>query len=151
VNRILLYFAYVAGDTMPEPWHTWLPWLYLALIAAGFVAWRRTNRLGGLLLLLGTVTPILAAWELARVQPQFHQRYTTLATGPLLLLAANGFFLFDPVGAAGRRKPFATWAAAALLAGVIGANFLALHQLYTNSDVQKLDYRAGPRLKRASR
>jgi hypothetical protein len=169
-DQIPLYFltAYVAGDTMPAPWHTWLPWLYLALIVAGTVAWWRTNRLGGLLLLLNAAVPLAAAWALARIQPQFHERYTMLATGPLLLLAANGFSLFDPIfwasksrpdkgpgpfrlrldrhghAVAGteRHGPFVALVGAAALAGVVGANCLALYELYYNGDVQKPDYRA---------
>lgn len=152
-DRIPLYFltAYVAGDTMPEPWHTWLPWLYLVLIIAGTVAWWRTNRLGGLLLILSAAMPVAVAWGMAWIKPQFHERYTMLVTGPLILLAANGLTLFDP--AFWRRKQpsrngswplrrLSALMAAVVLVGVIAANLLALDQLYHNDAIQKPDYRA---------
>jgi 4-amino-4-deoxy-L-arabinose transferase-like glycosyltransferase len=170
IAQIPLYFltAYVAGDTMPAPWHTWLPWLYLALIVAGTVAWWRANRLGGLLLLLMVVVPVAVVWAVPLIKPQFHERYTMLVTGPLVLLAANGFSVFDPtfwagksrpenepsqprarsawqgraVAGTGRHSPFLIWLAAGVLAGVIGANGLALYHLYDDSAVQKPDYRA---------
>ena len=169
VQQVPWYFltAYVAGDTMPAPWHTWLPWLYLVLIMAGAVAWWRANRLSGLLLLFNAALPFAAAWTLALIEPQFHERYTMLATAPLMLLAANGFSLFDPMfwarksrsentsrpprmriawrdpAVAGTRRhtPFLIWVAASVLAGMVGANGLALYRLYYDINVQKADYR----------
>ncbi len=89
------FAAYTAGDTMPAPWHAWLPWLYAVLLLAGIVAWWRRSREAALLLICAAGVPIAAAWVLAFSQPQFHERYTMLATAPLLLLAGGGFALFD--------------------------------------------------------
>jgi hypothetical protein len=132
--------AYTAGDTMPEPLHRWLPWVYLALAIMGLVTWGRARRLGGLLLALSAAVPILGALALALRQPDYHERYTLMASAPIIILAAAG--LFPPRQRERSLGDLGPILGALALGGLIAANALALHRLYSDAGLHKPDYRA---------
>ncbi len=142
--------AYTAGDAMPPSLRAWIPWVYLALAALGGWAWSRRSRLGGWLLLTATLVPLAAALAIALVTRDFyHERYGCMLSIPLAVLAAGGFAALQPqfaslgrlqrtlAGSIGSR-----WVAGLLLAGLLGANLLALHRLYTDTTLHKADFRA---------
>jgi uncharacterized membrane protein len=132
--------AYVVGDAMPELLHRWLPWVYLALAIFGLITWARTRRLGGLLLALSAALPIAGALALALRQPDSHERYTLIASAPIIMLAAAGLF---PARERRFSESSVSVAIGALaLAGLVAANGFALHRLYTDADLHKPDYRA---------
>jgi hypothetical protein len=133
------FVAYVAGDPMPALWRDWLPWVYLVLALIGLLAWPRERRLGALLLALCAVLPIGAALALALRQPDYHERYTIMASTPVVLLAAAGVAL---KGKGWPKPPLQEFVRAGVLAVLIAANGLALAQLYNDAGLHKPDYRA---------
>ncbi len=137
--------AYTVGDAMPEPLHWWLPWVYLALAVLGLIAWGRTRRMGGLLLALSAAVPIVGAVALALRQPDYHERYTIMASAPVIMLAAVGLF------PAWSGKRAALWQSLGILGlvGLVGANALALQRLYTDAILHKPDFRAAAQRIRA--
>lgn len=147
------FTAYTTGDTMPQPWRAWLPWVYALLLLAGIVAWRRIGREAALMLVCSAFVPIAGTWAMTLSQPQFHERYTLLVTAPLLLLIAAGFEAFDARfwraaarrGAGPRVQPILTAAGGLLLAGLLAANAMALARLYNDDSLHKADYRAAAR------
>lgn len=141
--------AYTVGDAMPQPWHAWVPWVYAALLPAGVVAWWRIGREAALVVIGAAFVPLAGAWAMTLSQPQFHERYTTLATGPLLLIVGAGFQVFNarfwrPRAGIGKRRaaqPFLTAAGGLLLAGLLALNALAFQRFYNDPTLQKSDYR----------
>ncbi|HBY95036.1 MAG TPA: hypothetical protein DEP84_13935 [Chloroflexi bacterium] len=142
--------AYTVGDPMPAPWHAWLSGLYLVLALVGAAGWGRRQRTAGLLLVLSVLVPLAAAIVLAVRQPDFHERYTIMISAPLLLLVggAVGVQGLDRSGQAPTRKrrpAIHNVSVALLLAGLVGANGLALQRLYTDSRLHKPDFRGAAR------
>lgn len=141
--------AYTVSDGMPAPWHDWLPWLYLALAAAGLFFWWRTRRWAAILLLLLLVVPFSGVLLLAARNPDYHERYTIYLAMPLLLLVGGALAMLDlrfwrsTDSAAARTSGH--WSATGVLVAVLllaGANWLAVDQFATNPALQKPDYRA---------
>jgi 4-amino-4-deoxy-L-arabinose transferase-like glycosyltransferase len=130
--------AYTVGDAMPEPWHTWLPWLYLALAAEGALIWRRRREMASLLLVLSVALPWGAVIVLALRTPDFHERYTIMISAPLILLTAGGV-----AGLWERLPRWSTYPArTAILIGLLMANGLALERLYADTSLHKPDFRS---------
>ena len=129
--------AYTVSDAMPEPLR-WLPLLYLALAILGLITWDRTRRMGGLLLALSAALPIAGAVALALRQSDYHERYTIMASAPIIILVAAGLFPARP----GRRA--ALWQSLGILGmvGLVAANALALQHLYHDTTLHKPDFRA---------
>jgi mannosyltransferase len=141
--------AYTVGDGMPEPWHTWLPALYLVLALAGFLVWWRQNRLGASLLLVMVAAPLAGALALALRKPDYHERYLIFVSAPLMLLAGRGLLAWSPFeaqppaarGRAGWGSLLALALGIALLVVLVRSNGVALARAYTDPAVQKDDYR----------
>jgi len=143
--RVLM--AYTVGNTMPSPWQDRLPWLYLALLVLGLWLWWRVRPAAGLFLATLLLAPLGVVFLLTLRHPDFHERYTIMVTGPLLLLVGGALAAASPFGIkwlTGRSKPLVLLRLLALLLviGLVATNRLALAQLYTNPDMQKPDYRA---------
>jgi 4-amino-4-deoxy-L-arabinose transferase-like glycosyltransferase len=142
--------AYTVGDPMPEPWRGWLPVLLMVLALAGTWAWWRRDRLAAWLLICSAVVPLVGAFALALRKADYHERYLIYLSASLFLLVAGGFGVLDPRSRRadlGRktgslRLAVSRLLAAALLAGLLAADGLAVHRLYADSDVQKADYRS---------
>jgi hypothetical protein len=143
--------AYTVGDSMPPPLQAALPWVYLLLILFGAYAWFRRDRLAGWLLVCAASVPMLSAFAIAVVTRDFyHERYAIVLSVPLLMLAAGALDVISPEFWRPRprpkpvalRTPPGSWLAALMLAGLVGANLVALHRLYTDTTVQKTDFRA---------
>lgn len=138
--------AYTVGDSMPAPWHDWLAWLYLLLILAGLVQWWRQRPAASLFLASQALLPLLAVFLWTLRKPDTHERYTIFVSAPLLLLAAGGFTV-NPTFKSSRpttqrwRELF-NGLTLIVLALLVGANGAAIYQHYTNSALQKPDYRA---------
>lgn len=132
--------AYTVGDAMPAPWHGWLPWLYLALLAVGAWAWWR-RRTAALFLLSHLLVPLAAVLWMALRNPDFHERYLIAVTGPTVILLAGS------VGLGGRRVPgihrqtLLRGAMALLLLALIATNWLSLDRLYHDESLHKPDFR----------
>ena len=134
--------AYTVGDAMPTPWRTWLPWIYLALALIGLWGWWRHDRRAGLLLALSTVVPLAAALALALRQPDFHERYTSFMSAPLLMLVAGSSLIGRGRASARRCISPALLLGSLLLAGLVTANGAALHRHYTDTSLHKPDFRS---------
>ncbi|MCX6044143.1 MAG: glycosyltransferase family 39 protein [Chloroflexi bacterium] len=139
--------TYTVGETMPLPWQDWLPWLYLALALIGIGLWWRVRPAASLFLTTLVLIPLGFVFGLALVHPDFHERYTIMASGPLLLLIAGGLAAASPFVAqwlTAQNKFVVLWRllALTLVVGFVVTNRLALAQLYTNPALQKPDYRA---------
>ncbi len=130
--------AYTASDAMPDLLHQWLPWVYLALAILGLLTWGRTRRMGGLLLALSAALPIAGAVALALRQPDYHERYTIMASAPIIILVAAGLFPAQP----GRRVALRQALGILGLVGLVAANALALQRFYTDATLHKPDFRA---------
>jgi len=143
--RVLM--SYTAGETMPLPWQEWLPWLYLALALLGLWLWWRVRPAATLFLANLVLTPLLFVFALTLRHPDFHERYTIMVSGPLMIVIGGSLAAASPLVAKWlvSRRPF-VWLlgplALVLLLGLVATNRLALAQLYTNPDMQKPDYRA---------
>lgn len=152
--------AYTAGDAMPPALRALIPWIYLVLGVLGGWAWSRRRRHAGWLLLTATLVPLAAALAIALVTRDFyHERYGCMLSIPLAVLAAGGFAAVHPrfprVGGQRGTRAWSAgsrWVAGLLLAGLLGANLLALHRLYTDTTLHKADFRAiVRRIERAER
>jgi hypothetical protein len=146
--RVLM--AYTVGETMPLPWQDRLPWLYLALIVLGLWLWWRIRPAASLFLATLVLAPLGVVFALTLRHPDFHERYTIMVSGPLLLLVGGALAAASPLAVkwlAGQHKPVILLRLAALIlvVGLVATNRLALAQLYTNPDMQKPDYRAAAR------
>jgi hypothetical protein len=138
----LLLRAYSVGETMPAPWAAWLPWLYLALAVLGLAAWSRCARAAALFLGLLLATALAVVWLLVVRQPDFHVRYPIFLSVPLLLLAAGGLAGLSPGWwRPGRHSGWDRLVPLLGLAGLVAANGLALHRLYTDANLHKPDFR----------
>jgi 4-amino-4-deoxy-L-arabinose transferase-like glycosyltransferase len=143
------FTAYVVSDTMPPTLHEWLPWVYLGLALLGALAWFQRNRLGGWLLACAALVPLASASAIAISTRAFHERYSIFLSAPLALLVGGGLIagtwsgkLFRQRGATWWRPYLGTLIAGLLLALLVGANCAALWRLYTDTTVQKADFRA---------
>jgi 4-amino-4-deoxy-L-arabinose transferase-like glycosyltransferase len=143
--------AYTVSDSMPPTLHDRVPWLYLLLVFFGAWAWYGRNRLGGWLLACAAFVPLAATFTIAVVTRDFyHERYAIVASVPLVMLAAEGFNALDlRFWRSGRqhksallRPPVSTALTALVLACLVSANLGALYRLYTDTTVQKADFRA---------
>lgn len=150
-NRIpwLLLQTYTGGETMPEPWIQWLPWLYLATIMLGAAAWYRRKAEAGIFLTTVAVCAVLFTWLLVTRQPDFHVRYTIFVSAPLILLSSGGIASLDPAwwnGKADRNLLSTRMLARTLpwliLGLLVTANGAALNRLYFDESVHKPDFRS---------
>ncbi len=143
--RVLM--TYTVGETMPLPWQNWLPWLYLTLAVLGLGLWWRIRPAASLFLATLVLVPLGFVFALALRHPDFHERYTIMASGPLLLLIGSALAAASPIvpqWLTVQSKFVVLWRLLmlALVIGCVATNQLALTQLYTNPDLQKPDYRA---------
>ncbi len=129
--------AYTVGDAMPRPWHTWLPWLYLALAISGVLAWWRRREAASLLLVTSVVVPLGAVMALALRNPDFHERYAIMISAPLILLVAGGLAELWTQPPRWGVRPIGV----AVLIGLLAANGLALGRLYADTSLHKPDFR----------
>lgn len=144
-----MHAAYTVGFPMPEPWQTWLPWLYLLLAVFGLIVWWRQNRMAWLLLTTAIFVPFILIFIAVLRNPDFHERYSMFLSGPWLILIAAGFGIAAPLGSetAGSRRKWNAGTivgvslAALLVVGLAGLNWLALKRLYFDASIQKADYR----------
>jgi len=143
--RVLM--TYTVGATMPLPWQDRLPWLYLALIGIGLWLWWRIRPTASLFLATLVLVPLGVVFALTLRHPDFHERYTIMVSGPLLLLVGGALAAASPFIAQWLTPPRKSMlllrlGALILVIGLVATNQLALAQLYTNPDMQKPDYRA---------
>ncbi len=143
--RVLM--TYTVGETMPLSWQAWLPWLYLALAMIGLWIWWRVRPAASLFLATLVLIPLGFVFGLALVHPDFHERYTIMASGPLLLLIGGGLAAASPfvtkwLAAQNKLVVILRLLGLVLVVGAVATNRLALAQLYTNPALQKPDYRA---------
>lgn len=129
--------AYTVGDAMPAPWHTLLPALYLLLACAGVLFWWRRRQNAGILLVVSVLVPLGVVIAYALRNPDFHERYSIMMSAPLLLLVGAGIAALTQW-----RRYLGAFVAAALLAGLVASNGLALHRLYTDERLHKPDFRS---------
>lgn len=136
--------AYSVSDGMPAPWHGWLPWLYALLALAGIWFWRRVRPAAAWLLVAGVLVPMTIVFAFALRNPDYHERYAIMVTGPLLLLVAGGVRLIGPDSPTqhpGSRRGLTIAAALALTAALAAANLVAVERLYNDVALQKPDFR----------
>ncbi|CAN5729668.1 hypothetical protein BH10CHL1_BH10CHL1_13140 [soil metagenome] len=139
--------TYTVSETMPLPWQDWLPWLYLALAMIGLWLWWRVRPAASLFLATLVLIPLGFVFGLALFHPDFHERYTIMASGPLLLLISGGLAAASPfdvkwLTAQNKLVVLLRLLLLGLVVGLVATNRLALAQLYTNPALQKPDYRA---------
>jgi len=120
--------AYTVGDTMPAPWHDWLPGLYLLLIIAGFIGWWIHQKRAATLLLITIVIPWIAVIALALRNPDFHERYAIVSGGWLFQKKARFLSLQDIL-------PLI------ILAPLLYFNMLGLQKLYDDTALHKPNFR----------
>lgn len=132
----LLLHAYSVGETMPDPWGRWLPWLYAGLALMGLAAWLRRARLAGAFLatLLGAAVGMV--WLMVVRQPDFHVRYPILISLPLMLLTGGGIAALG-----GMRRTWGALLPALVGVGLVAANGAALQRLYVDTTLHKPDFR----------
>jgi hypothetical protein len=91
---------------------------------------------------------MLTAFAIAAVTHDFyHERYGIFLSVPLVMQAAGSLDALSPsfwrFGSSYKpialRSPPGSWLAALMLAGLVGANVIALHHLYTDTTVQKTE------------
>lgn len=143
--QILTY--YTSGLALPEPWLPWLPWLYLALLGLGLIGWWQVGWRSLLFLLTVTFVPLLITFGIALQTLDYHERYTIVASAPLLLLAAGGLALFPlPTGSTSSTGRILRWMAQGagilLLLVLVAGNRAALQEQQTNETFQKPDFRS---------
>ena len=140
----LMHSAYSVGFPMPQPWQTWLPWLYLVLAGAGLWVWWRTQPRAWLLLVTATFVPFGLIFAAVLRNPDFHERYSMFLAAPWLLLIAAGFGALLPPRQVALRRGVPRWFGVALpallLVGLMAANGLALNRLYFDTSLHKPDY-----------
>ncbi|MEZ4677874.1 MAG: glycosyltransferase family 39 protein [Caldilineaceae bacterium] len=142
---------YSVGGSLPAPWLAWLPWVYLALLALGTVGWWRVGGRSLLFVLTCLLVPLGITFAIVLKTLDFHERYTIVATVPLLLLFAGGLAVVPvpsrPVDRLGRVARWAGQGAGlALLLLLLAGNRAALQEYYTNEAFQKPDFRAAVRM-----
>jgi uncharacterized membrane protein len=82
------FFNFIKGDQIVFSIQKRLPILTLLLLAAR--KWQKKNRKKDILLILWTVTPILATWLISQTKLSiFYERYLLYSVPPLMLLLAS--------------------------------------------------------------
>lgn len=140
----LMHSAYSVGFPMPQPWQTWLPWLYLGLAVLGLVVWWRQHRSAWMLLVVATFVPALLIFIAVLRNPDFHERYSMFLAAPWLLLIAGGIGALLPSAQRARQRiPVGLGASllSLLVIALVAANGLALNRLYFDTSLHKADYR----------
>jgi mannosyltransferase len=140
----LMHSAYSVGFPMPQPWQTWLPWLYLGLAVLGLVVWWRQHRSAWMLLVVATFVPALLIFIAVLRNPDFHERYSMFLAAPWLLLIAGGIGALLPSSQRDRQRiPVGLGASllSLLVIVLVAANGLALNRLYFDTSLHKADYR----------
>jgi len=137
---------YTVGGTLPEWWSPWLPWLYLALITLGLVSWWRVGGRALSFLLSCTFVPLGLTFAIALQTLDYHERYTIVATAPLLLFAAAGLSIVPVPNPQSRRSRQALqWVGqlvnVALLGLLLVGSASALKPYYTDDRYHKPDFR----------
>lgn len=137
---------YSVGETLTAPWRDWLPWLYLGLLLLGLVGWWQVGRrsLGFLLAVL--MVPLLVTFGIALQTLDYHERYTMVATAPLLLLAAGGLTLIpmptpQSTGWTRSGRWLGQLLGVALIVVLLLGNRAALLEQYYNDSFHKPDFR----------
>lgn len=139
-----MHKAYSVGFPMPEPWQSWLPWLYLALALIGLVVWWRHNRRAFWLLATATLVPFTLILIAVLRNPDFHERYSMFLAAPWTLLMAAGFGALPAVRRAAKQNVVAwlgVFLATVVVIALVAANGLALNRLYFDTTLHKADYR----------
>lgn len=138
---------YTAGSSLPAAWQPWLPWLYLALIGLGLIGWWRVGGRALFFMLSCTFIPLGVTFAIALQTLDYHERYTIVATAPLLLLAAAGLAILPlPNPRIGRSRQVVYWfgqlVSIALLGLLLAGNGSALKPYYLDDSYHKPDFRA---------
>ncbi len=138
---------YTVGGSLPAAWQPWLPWLYLALIGLGLMGWWRVDGRALFFMLSCTFVPLGLTFAIALQTLDYHERYTIVATAPLLLLAAAGIAVLPlPNQRIGRGRQIVYWfgqlASIALLGLLLAGNGSALKPYYVDDRYHKPDFRA---------
>ncbi len=138
---------YTVGETLPASWQDWLPWLYLGLLLLGCIGWWRVGRKAFFFLLAVVFVPLGVTFGVALQTLDYHERYTMVATAPLLLLVAGGLGGFmRPHRSTAQPQRWRQWTSrgmgVVLLLPLLAANRAALHEQYTNDAYHKPDFRA---------
>ena len=140
----IMHKAYAVGFPMPEPWQTWLPWLYLGLALVGMVVWWRQNRRAFWLLATATLVPFTLILMAVLRNPDFHERYSMFLAAPWTLVMAAGFGALPSVTRGGKQNVvawFGVLLSTILVVALVAANGLALNRLYFDTSLHKADYR----------
>lgn len=129
--------AYTGSSTQPSEWGNWLPWLYLTLVFVGLIVWTRQRPMAALFLFFVTILSIGIVLGLALRNPDFHERYNIMISGPLLFLVAGGTggLLLPRFQTSVRLLP-----PTLLFLGLLIANGYALNRLYFDESLHKPDF-----------
>ncbi|MEM7535508.1 MAG: glycosyltransferase family 39 protein [Chloroflexota bacterium] len=131
--------AFTVGDTMPMPWHNWLPIVYLIGIVIGCIGWWLRHKMSALLLLITMLIPWAAVIALALRNPDFHERYAIAISGPLLLLSVGWVWTADRSN--WRARIGGVLLPLILIGPLIYFNGIGLQELYHNASLHKPDFR----------
>lgn len=156
--QILTY--YTAGNGLTEPWQSYLPWLYLALILLGLWGWWRVSGRSLFFVATFALLPLAITFAIALQTLDFHERYSIVAAAPLLLLVGAGVTILptswraDEGGAPLEKRPSRRhslrWLGQVVNLALIGLLLLgnrnSLIQNYTNEALHKPDFRSAVRV-----